>query len=105
MTGRPTHAIYEDGAIVSIVFPDGYDPAEVDIRELPTDWWAEHDENQAWGDLRAERDRRLAACDWTQMRDQGESVAALWAPYRQALRDLPAATVDPAAPDWPEKPA
>jgi len=28
----------------------------------------------------------------------------VWMDYRQALRDLPANTTDPANPDWPVKP-
>ena len=40
--------------------------------------------------LRAERDKLLAACDWTQSRDLTLSNDADWKTYRQALRDLPA---------------
>lgn len=102
--GRPTHGILgANGEIEQRVWPD--EPHQGDIVALPPSYWEAEDLARAWRDLRAERDRRLAACDWTQMRDQGEGVAALWVPYRQALRDLPAETVDPAAPDWPEKPA
>lgn len=53
--------------------------------------------------LRAERNARLAACDWTQMRDQTPEIAQLWAPYRQALRNMPE-TADPFDPVWPETP-
>lgn len=37
---------------------------------------------------RAERNRLLAACDWTQVADAPVDRDA-WAAYRQALRDLP----------------
>ncbi len=57
-----------------------------------------------WSELRAERDARLAACDWTQLRDAPVDATA-WAAYRQALRDLPELTADPANPVWPEPPA
>ncbi|MEW9901084.1 phage tail assembly chaperone, partial [Chitinivorax sp. PXF-14] len=40
--------------------------------------------------VRAERDRRLADSDWTQIGDAPASTAARWQPYRQALRDVPA---------------
>ena len=40
--------------------------------------------------LRVERNRLLAACDWTQSRDLTLSNDADWKTYRQALRDLPA---------------
>lgn len=58
-----------------------------------------------WQALRAERNARLAACDWTQTADQAEAVQLLWRPYRQALKDLPENTVDPASPSWPAPPA
>lgn len=58
----------------------------------------------AWLNLRAERDRLLAASDWTVLSDSPTSTAA-WKTYRQALRDLPANTTDPTAPDWPTPPA
>jgi hypothetical protein len=56
--------------------------------------------------LRAERNARLTACDWTQLSDAPLSEAArnAWADYRQALRDLPDDTEDPANPDWPVAP-
>ena len=54
-------------------------------------------------ELRAERNRRLAETDWWALNDQADMPAPR-AFYRQALRDLPANTVDPANPVWPEKP-
>jgi len=53
--------------------------------------------------VRNERDRRLAACDWTQLPDAKVDQAA-WATYRQALRDMPNNTKDPANPAWPVEP-
>lgn len=52
-------------------------------------------------DLRAERDRRLAASDWTQLPDAplSDEQKAAWAVYRQALRDM-----TETAGDWPEPP-
>jgi hypothetical protein len=63
---------------------------------------AEQDMNS----LRAERNTRLSACDWTQLPDSPLSVEdkALWATYRQNLRDLPENTLDPLNPEWPEQP-
>ena len=52
--------------------------------------------------LRAERDRRLAETDWWVLPDRTATTEQL--AYRQALRDLPANTVDPANPVWPTKP-
>ena len=56
--------------------------------------------------LRRERDRRLAETDWiiTMHKEKGTNIPAAWKTYRQALRDLPANTEDPANPVWPTKP-
>lgn len=56
--------------------------------------------------VRAQRDRLLAACDWTQLADAPVDKEA-WATYRQALRNLPDQegfpNVDfPNDPDWVE---
>jgi hypothetical protein len=60
--------------------------------------------DDAWAALRAERNARLAASDWTQVADAPVDAAA-WAAYRQALRDMPENTADPFAPVWPATPA
>ena len=39
-------------------------------------------------EVRAERNRLLVECDWTQYKDISDEVSALWAPYRQQLRDI-----------------
>lgn len=56
--------------------------------------------------LRRERDRRLAEVDWIFSGDYqlSEEEWGAWTTYRQALRDLPSTTEDPANPVWPEKP-
>ena len=66
---------------------------------------------QALKVLRAERDRRLAETDWVTLKaidasidGLGVQLPTLWMDYRQALRDLPANTTDPANPVWPVKP-
>ena len=58
----------------------------------------------AWDQLRAERNAKLSASDWTQLADSPESAKVAWASYRQALRDLPAHIDDPARPTWPSEP-
>jgi hypothetical protein len=52
--------------------------------------------------IRRERDRRLAASDWTQLPDSplSDEQRAEWAAYRQALRDL-----DMGGGRWPKSPA
>lgn len=59
---------------------------------------------EAWDNIRVERNRVLAGCDWTQATDAPVDAKA-WAAYRQALRDLPATIKDPTQPvDWPTPP-
>jgi len=53
--------------------------------------------------VRADRDKRLAECDWTQLSDS-QVDKAVWATYRQELRDVPAQTGFPHDITWPEKP-
>lgn len=59
-----------------------------------------------WAELREERNRRLAACDWTQLADSHLSVEKqmAWADYRQALRDVPDEVTDPTQVQWPAIP-
>ena len=63
---------------------------------------------QAWTALRSERNRRLAACDWTQLADAhlSHDKKDAWATYRQELRDLPDSITDPTGPSvsWPLDP-
>ena len=55
-----------------------------------------------WNNLREKRDQLLAKTDWWAMSDR--TMTAEQTAYRQALRDLPANTADPANPIWPTKP-
>ena len=55
--------------------------------------------------VRAERNARLTACDWTQGKDIPDSVSTPWAAYRQALRDVPQQEGFPWNVTWPEMPA
>lgn len=63
-------------------------------------------QERLWAELRARRDAKLAACDFTQVLDAPLSAEkkAAWAAYRQALRNLPQTTIDPALPVWPAEP-
>lgn len=58
---------------------------------------------QPLADLRGVRNDLLAETDWLANSDVTMSDA--WKTYRQALRDLPANTSDPANPTWPTKPS
>jgi hypothetical protein len=62
----------------------------------------------AMAQIRGTRNRLLAACDWTQIADS-TADKAVWAAYRQQLRDLPAGisalAIDPRTfSDWPHDP-
>ena len=86
-----------------IKFPQGY---EKPSRE---DFDAKHRELlsvQQWKELRTERNKRLAECDWVATRafTTDTSIPKEWKNYMQALRDLPANTTDPSNPTWPEAP-
>ena len=68
---------------------DGKDP------EVPSnDWYMKV--------LRKQRNSLLAETDW--MANSDVTMTDAWKTYRQALRDLPANTKDPANPIYPTKP-
>jgi hypothetical protein len=55
-------------------------------------------------EVRAERDRLLTETDWTQAADIPQTTKDKWAPYRQALRDVPDQPGFPYEVVWPVKP-
>ena len=62
-------------------------------------------------ELRLKRNQLLTETDWVTLKaiddsndGLGVQLPQVWMDYRQALRDLPANTVDPANPVWPTKP-
>ena len=81
-------------------FSDGDAPTAA---TLDAAWPAVRDA-RAWAQVRAERDRLLTDCDWTQVADAPVDAAA-WADYRQQLRDLPQNYILPDDVEWPEEPA
>lgn len=54
-------------------------------------------------EIRTERNNKLTASDWTQVSDSPVDKA-LWATYRQALRDITSQENFPWNIDWPETP-
>ena len=66
--------------------------------------WPQVQSDLAWDAVRVERDRLLAASDWTQVSDAPVDSAA-WAVYRQALRDVPQDYATPDEVVWPTPPA
>ena len=53
--------------------------------------------------IRQSRDAKLAECDWTQVADAPVDKA-VWATYRQALRDVTTQTGFPWTITWPDEP-
>jgi hypothetical protein len=51
--------------------------------------------------VRADRDRMLASCDWTQLADASAPNKEAWATFRQALRDVPLQEGFPFNVQWP----
>jgi hypothetical protein len=95
------------GGVVEWLSPDITQPTEAEIQAEIARLEAE----QPWKELRQKRNRLLAESDWVSMKAIDASIDGLgiqlpqvWMDYRQALRDLPANTTDPANPDWPVKP-
>ena len=56
----------------------------------------------AWSKLRHDRNQLLADTDYLALSDV--TLSSEMTTYRQALRDLPANSTDPANPVWPTKP-
>jgi hypothetical protein len=54
--------------------------------------------------VRAERNQKLAECDWTQLPDAPVDAQA-WSEYRQALRDVTAQAGFPFDVQWPNQPS
>ena len=117
------HAVHWDGSSGEIEYNDG--KANLDITSIGIYSQAETTFNNEiqrrkdlddeylnsstflWMKLRSERDNLLLSSDFTQLGDIGlsDSKKTEWINYRQALRDLPANTSDPANPTWPTKPS
>ena len=64
-------------------------------------------DNQVATSVRAERDRKLAACDWTVLTDSPLTTAKKteWKTYRTALRNISAAEGFPHTMEWPTEPS
>lgn len=66
-------------------------------------WIDPRTHDQAWAAVRAQRDARLAATDWTQLPDVPLATKESWAIYRQSLREI-TEQPDPFNIVWPQKP-
>ena len=66
-------------------------------------WTAGADARKA-AEVRAERNTKLVATDWTQVGDAPQAIKDIYTTYRQALRDLPAQSGFPNEIIWPVQP-
>ena len=87
------------GKIVQIPYTTE-EQAEYDTKKAA--WDAGANDRKA-AQVRAERNAKLAATDWTQITDSTADKAA-WATYRQALRDITAQAGFPWTITWPDAP-
>ena len=101
-TIRPTshYAVKGDGAggyLVTWEDPDQPEPSAADITAAMV--------GAKWERVRDSRNRKLDACDWTQVTDTALTDAErdAWQTYRQALRDI-TTQADPDAVTWPVEP-
>ena len=65
--------------------------------------YRQHIDDKVAESVRADRNKRLADSDWTQLADNSANTNA-WAVYRQALRDLPSTDGFPHNVTWPTEP-
>ena len=75
--------------------------AERDAEEAQ---WAANANSRKATKVREERNTKLAATDWTQTTDVPQAVKDSYAPYRQALRDVPTQEGFPWTIVWPVAP-
>ena len=92
------------------------DNAWVDREAKPAEYYNWKDEgwvldsSALYTKLRAQRNRKLYACDWTQTADSPltDEKKAEWASYRQGLRDVPSNNSGSTGLDqvvWPDQPS
>jgi hypothetical protein len=73
-----------------------------DVTDATAEEIAQRTDDQAT-DVRRQRNRKLADCDWTQLPDAPVDTQA-WAAYRQELRNVPDQVGFPWSVTWPEQP-
>ena len=77
-------------------------PEEETAKDAEEAAWAAGANDRGFAVLREKRNILLHDTDWWVLRG---SITEAQTTYRQALRDLPANTPDPADPTWPVAPA
>jgi kynurenine formamidase len=104
--------IVENGVVVNTIEVDSLNAIpgliDGDIGGIGWLWDGENltppapDTEAQWAVIRTERNKLLVDSDWTQLPDAPVD-AAVWATYRQELRDI-TTQADPFAIVWPESP-
>ena len=84
--------------VLGPIFTDG----EITAAEQEATYKTQKDAEQAKS-VRSSRDEKLKDCDWTQVADAPVDKA-VWATYRQALRDVTTQTGFPWTITWPDEP-
>jgi hypothetical protein len=104
-TPAPTTTIYQTAYKDGVEQVDGKWVWKWSVSEMDDEAKAAKDAEAAKG-VRSTRDAKLAECDWLVIKsvETGIALAADWATYRQALRDVPAQAGFPHDITWPEKP-
>lgn len=113
----PNYAIIESNKIVNVVVAEPDYAAQQRWLPLPENAgmgfvfdganWVNPNKpslEQLAANVRAQRDSLLLSTDWTQAADVPQATKDKWAPYRQALRDVPQQAGFPESVVWPVKP-
>jgi hypothetical protein len=85
-----------------VLGPIFVDSAEATAAQQEAAYKAQRDAEQA-ASVRAARNAKLSACDWTQLADSSADKPS-WAAYRQSLRDVTAQAGFPWSVTWPVEP-
>lgn len=94
-----THYIADGQAVAK-----GTPPSEFHTFDYTTKQWIDpRTAETQWAVVRAQRNKLLTACDWTQLPDVPGSTQSAWSSYRQELRDI-TQQIDPFAITWPVPP-
>ena len=85
-----------DGILIDLT------PQEQVVQDAEKTAWDAGENNRRAAEVRAERNARIAVCDWRVLPDvlNGD----VWKVYRQALRDVPKQAGFPDAVVWPVAP-
>jgi len=86
---------YEEVLVVGINLPSNFFNGGFHYIKETGEFFQTTETQLAWQNLRKERNKRLAECDWTQVADVTLSNKVNWDTYRQSLRNLPSTIVNP----------